>query len=52
MAEQKFEEKFDWIQLSNELQPEQQTFIEKLWRKTKDNPLVPIGTFISLQLGI
>lgn len=40
------EEQFDWIQLSEALQdPNAETFTEKLWRKTKANPFVPIGKF-------
>lgn len=43
--EQQIEETFDWIQFSNELQPVQETFFEKAWRKTMQNPLVPFGKF-------
>ncbi|CAK9824865.1 HIG1 domain family member 2A, mitochondrial [Anthophora retusa] len=35
----------DWIQVRNELQKDKvETLGEKLMRKTKENPLVPIGT--------
>lgn len=38
------EEEFDWFQLSLELQdPNHEEFSEKLWRKVKSNPFVPIG---------
>lgn len=40
------EEEFDWIQLSMDLQdPNHEEFTEKLWRKIKANPFVPIGKF-------
>lgn len=40
------EPEFDWIQLSMDLQdPSAEQFTERLWRKTKSNPFVPIGKF-------
>jgi hypothetical protein len=44
MAKPEFEEEFDWLQFrrdSDKLNPE--TFLEKLGRRTKENPFVPIG---------
>lgn len=38
------EDQFDWIQLSADLEPEAiEGFTGKIWRKTKENPFVPVG---------
>lgn len=34
---------FDWIQLSNEIAPEDDGFMKKTVKKFKENPAVPIG---------
>lgn len=40
------EPEYDWIQLSMDLQdPNVEQFSQKMWRKTKANPFVPIGKF-------
>ena len=38
-------EEFDWIMLSKNIQPDQETFQQKFWRKVSGNPLVPVGMF-------
>ena len=52
MAKAPFDpDKFDWVQLKADLDgPHKQhneTFTEKLGRKFKENPLVPIGKLFS-----
>jgi cysteine synthase len=41
------EPEFDWLQLHNEIhtQVHEETTQEKLMRKLKDNPFVPIGIY-------
>lgn len=36
-------DEFDWIQLSNDVNENPETFTEKLKRKVAENPFVPIG---------
>ncbi|XP_055301011.1 HIG1 domain family member 2A, mitochondrial-like [Sitodiplosis mosellana] len=36
---------FDWVKLVADLNPDQETFIEKCKRKFNENPFVPIGAF-------
>lgn len=45
------EEELDWIQLRQDLGPvvEVETTKEKLQRKIKENPLVPLGEFAGLR---
>ncbi|KAK4875089.1 hypothetical protein RN001_011511 [Aquatica leii] len=40
----------DWIKFSNELEAmtHTETMVEKMKRKTRENPLVPIGCFATL----
>ncbi|KAL1122816.1 hypothetical protein AAG570_003142 [Ranatra chinensis] len=49
MVDAKEEPEFDWLQFrraSDELNPE--TFSEKLMRRTKENPFVPIGALLTV----
>lgn len=45
MANQKKGESFDWVEFSQAMQEPEESFPEKLWRKTKQNPLVPLGEY-------
>lgn len=41
-------DEFDWIQLSDEINPKYETIGQKFARKALENPFVPIGEYFKL----